>query len=432
MTADQTTARPAPIAYLTGEYPKVSHTFIQREVEGLRARGWTVEACTVRRPNPKDVVGAVQAEEQARTFCILDVAKRPAGLIGAHLWALRRDPGRWFSTLRLALRTGSPGIKARLWQIFYFLEAAVLARHLVGRGVVHLHNHFANSSCSVAMLTSEMSGIPFSVMFHGPAIFFEPQRWRIDEKIARARFVTCISHFCRSQAMYFSDPVHWSKLRIVHCGVTPADYGTARASGATRGDAPVVIFVGRLDAVKGVPLLLEAFAALRERHPEARLKIVGDGPARADCEARALALGLTERAEFLGYRAMDEVPALLDAADLLVLPSFAEGLPVVLMEALAARIPVIASRVAGVQELVEDGETGYAIPAGDLESLIARMDQLLGDPALRARLGAAGRARVEAEFDIAREVDWLGTILEGALAGRLPDGLRPAQDRGRG
>jgi len=428
MTVDQTTSRPAPIAYLTGEYPKVSHTFIQREVEGLRALGWQVEACTVRRPAARDVVGEIQKAEERRTFCILDEARRPARLIGAHLWALRRDPRRWLSALRLALGTGSPGIKGRLWQIFYFLEAAVLARHLVGRGVVHLHNHFANSSCSVAMLTSELSGIPFSVMLHGPAIFFEPERWRIDEKIARARFVTCISHFCRSQAMYFSEPAHWSKMRIVHCGVEPALYGAKRADSAAiepNSTHPVVIFIGRLDAVKGVLLLLEAFTALRERHPRARLRIVGDGPKRADYEARASALGLQEAVEFLGYRAMDEVPGLLDAADLLVLPSFAEGLPVVLMEALAARIPVIASRIAGVQELVEDGETGFAIPAGDLESLIARMDQLLGDPGLRARMGQAGRARVEAEFDIAREVVWLSEILEGALAGQLPDGLRP-------
>lgn len=422
MTDVPTTARTAPIAYLTGEYPKVSHTFIQREIEGLRALGWTVEACTVRRPAPKDVVGEIQKAEERRTFAVLEVAKRPAALIGAHLWALRRDPGRWFSALRLALGTGAPGVKARLWQLFYFLEAAVLARHLVERGVVHLHNHFANSSCSVAMLTSEMSGIPFSVMIHGPAIFFEPERWRLDAKIARARFVTCISHFCRSQAMYFSDPAHWGKLRIVHCGVTPAQYGGARPAAAA---GPVVIFIGRLDAVKGVPLLLEAFAALAAAHPGARLRIVGDGPRRADYEAQARALDLGERIEFLGYRAMDEVPALLDQADMLVLPSFAEGLPVVLMEALAARIPVIASRVAGVQELVEDNVTGLTIAAGDVEGLIAQMDRLMSDPDLRARMGRAGRARVEAEFDIAKEVHWLSEILTGAISGTLPEGLRP-------
>ena len=418
-----TTSRP-PIAYLSGEYPKVSHTFIQREADGLRALGWPVEACTVRRAPAKDVVGEEQKAEERATFCILETAKAPRKLIGAHLWALRTRPRRWLSAARIAWKTRPPGFRAHLWQLFYLVEATVLAHHLSQRGVVHLHNHFANSSCSVAMLAAEIAGIPFSVMFHGPAIFFEPKHWRIDEKIARARFVTCISHFCRSQAMYFSDPAQWSKMRIVHCGVVPADYDLPREGGAR----PVrAIFVGRLDAVKGVPLLLEAFAGLRDRHPEAGLWIVGDGPGRAEYEAQAQAMGLGAAVEFLGYRSMSEVPGLLAQSDLLVLPSFAEGLPVVLMEALAARIPVIASRVAGVQELVEDGVNGFTIPPGDVESLRARMEVLFSDPDLRAKMGASGRNRVCSEFDIAREAAWLSEILEGSIAGDLPGRLRPAQ-----
>jgi glycosyltransferase involved in cell wall biosynthesis len=409
-----------PIAYLTGEYPKVSHTFIQREIEGLRAKGWSVEACTVRTTAAKDVVGDVQKEEAANTFGVLDAAKNPKTLLNAHIWALKRDAKAWFRTAKLAWKTRPPGLKAGLWQLFYFLEAGVLAQHLSSKGVRHLHNHFANSSCSVAMLTSEMSGIPYSIMMHGPAIFYEPYWWRIDEKIARASFVACISHFCRSQAMYFSEPEHWSKLKIVHCGVTPADFGTQPRE--TRGKH--VIFVGRLDPVKGVPLVLEAFAAMRAKHPDAQLSIVGDGPSRTELEAHAKRLGLGDETQFLGYRASEEVPALLEAADMLLLPSFAEGVPVVFMEAMASNIPVIASRVAGVGELVEDGVAGYTIPAGDLETLKARLDALLSDGALCAQMGAAGRAKVEAEFDLAGEVEWLGDIISGAIDGDLPAGLR--------
>ncbi|WP_417269037.1 glycosyltransferase family 4 protein [Celeribacter sp.] len=410
-----------PIAYLTGEYPKVSHTFIQREIETLRGNGWTVEACTIRRAEAKDVVGAAQHDEARNTFGVLEAAKNPMTLIGAHIWALKRDAKSWARAARLAWKTRPTGAKAALWQLFYFLEAGVLARHLHAKGVRHIHNHFANSSASVAMLTSEMAGIPFSMTMHGPAIFFEPMHWRIDEKIARASFVACISHFCRSQAMYFSDPMHWDRLKIVHCGVMPAAYGTAPRK--TRGKR--IIFVGRLDPVKGVPLLLDAMARIAQDHPDAILTIVGDGPSRAAVEVQARDLGLGTSVMFLGYRASDEVTALLNETDLLVLPSFAEGVPVVLMEAMASRIPVVASRVAGVSELIEDGVSGFTIPAGDLDTLCARLDTLLSDPDLCARMGDEGRKMVESEFDLAREGAWIGEIFEGALDGQLPAQLRP-------
>jgi glycosyltransferase involved in cell wall biosynthesis len=409
------------IAYLTGEYPKVSHTFIQREVVALRGHGANVVTCTVRRANPKDVVGPDQKVEEKTTFCILATARAPQRLIGAHLAALRRAPGRWVSALRLAIRTRPPGFKALLYQLFYFAEAGVLARHLRRENVVHLHNHFGNSSCSVAMLTSEMSGIPFSFTEHGPAIFFEPMHWRIDEKVARARYVVAISHFCRSQLMLFSNQRHWPKIRIVHCGVQPDHYGrTSRAASGKR-----VLFVGRLDAVKGGPLLLDAFAAIRSDHPDALLTVVGDGRDRPALEAQAKTLGVAQAVTFAGYKTQTEVAALLEQSDMLVLPSFAEGVPVVLMEAMASHIPVIASRVAGVSELVEDGVTGFLVPPGDVATLAARLGDLLADPDLGQRMGQAGRQAVTAGFDIDQEAAWLLQILRGQTR---PGDLRPQAD----
>ncbi len=396
-----------PIAYLTGEYPKVSHTFILREVQALRAAGHEVHTFTARRAHPKDVVGDDQQAEQARTMSLVETARRaPGRVLAAHARALLRDPRGWFSTLALAWRTRPAGGKALLWQLFYFIEAGLLADELKRKGVVHLHNHFANSSCSVAMLTSALSGIPYSFTLHGPAIFFEPMHWRLDEKIARARFVACISHFSRSQAMLFSDQAHWSKLRIVHCGVTPDHYGTKpRESYGKR-----VVFVGRLAAVKGVPLLLDAFAALREKHPDAHLTIVGDGPDRAALETRAQ--DMRDAVTFLGYQPQDAVAGILEEADMLVLASFAEGVPVVLMEAMASRIPVIASQVAGVGELVKDGENGFLVSPGDVITLTDRLDRLLSDPALCADMGRAGRSQVEADFDLHREANWLGQLFD--------------------
>ncbi|MCB2105054.1 MAG: glycosyltransferase family 4 protein [Rhodobacteraceae bacterium] len=401
------------IAYLTGEYPKVSHTFIQREVAALRAHGVDVMTCTVRRAPARDVVGADQQEEQARTFCILDAARNPLRLLGAHLALIRRSPARWFEALRLAWRTRPPGLKALLWQAFYFAEAGVLARHLQKAGATHLHNHFANSSCSVAMLTSVMSGVPFSFTEHGPAIFFEVGKWHLGEKVARASFVACISHFCRSQMMLFSDPAHWHKFSIVHCGVEPARYGAV-----PRGDfAQRALFIGRMDPVKGVPVLLRAFGDVARDYPGARLDLVGDGPAMRDFTAMAQTTGVADRVRFLGYRNQDEVAAHLAEADMLVLPSFAEGVPVVLMEAMASRIPVIASRVAGVAELVEDGQSGFVLPPGDERSLATSLRTLFDAPERCREMGLAGRAKVEVEFDIRTE------------AARLAGQFAAAEDR---
>ncbi|MEC9311902.1 MAG: glycosyltransferase family 4 protein [Pseudomonadota bacterium] len=384
-----------PVAYLTGEYPKVSHTFIEREIGALRSLGVTVETYTMRRAAEKDVVGPTQKEEERNTWPVLRNAMQPLRLIGSHLALLRQAPGRWWEALKLARRTCPPGMKEAMWQVFYFFEAGVLAKRLQDRGVVHLHNHFANSSCTVAMLTSVMSGIPYSFTMHGPAIFFEPMKWRIDEKIARAAFVACISHFCRGQGMMFSDSAHWPRLKIVHCGIEPEKYGHVDRSNPGKR----LIFVGRLAPVKGGSVLLDGFARALEAHPDAHLTIVGDGPDKARLEAQAKALNMGNSVEFTGYLDSAQVAERLDRADILVLPSFAEGVPVVLMEAMAARMPVIGPKVAGVEELIEEGVSGHVIPPGDVETLAARINDLFADSARRAEMGIAGRAKVEADFN---------------------------------
>ena len=292
----------------------------------------------------------------------------------------------------------------------------MLAHHLRRESVTHLHNHIAKSSCTVAMLASQLSGIPYSFTLHGPDIFFAPEHWRLDEKIARARFVACISDFARAQAMLFSDQAHWPKLKIVHCGVDPARYD---ATGPR--DGHHLAFVGRLDAVKGVPLLLEALAEARKSLPDLRLTLVGDGPDREALLDQARALDLSEAVEFAGYLSQTEVAALLAYADCLVLPSFAEGVPVVLMEAMAARLPVIATRVGGVSELVEDGVSGLLVPPGDVASLTQAIKQVMKSD--RAAMGQAGRAAVEAGFDIGTEAKRLAHLLRAGPD--LPHDKRP-------
>jgi glycosyltransferase involved in cell wall biosynthesis len=387
----------------------VSHTFIQREVAGLRALGFTVETCSVRRPDESHLTGPEERDAEASSFYILDAARHPATLPRALLFALAQ-PGHTLRTVALAWRTAPPGARGALKQLAYLAEALILARHLKTQHVDHLHNHFADPSANVAMLTSELSGIPFSYTLHGPAELYEPVKWHLREKTARASFVACISHFARAQAMYFSDPVHWHKLRIVHCGVQPTLYNHTPSVSAQHSGTRL-IFVGRLTAIKGLRVLLEAFIKARETRANLHLTLVGDGDDRPYLEQIAEPLG--EAVQFTGYLSQGDVAKALAATDVLILPSFAEGLPVVLMEALASARPVIATQVGGVSELVEDGVNGFVVPPGDAESLAKRIAQLADDPTLRTRMGEAGRVKVCAEFDVQQEAARIGALFDG-------------------
>lgn len=386
-----------PIAYLTSEYPALSHTFVLREIAALRELGHEVLTCSIRTTSGPHIAGEAEAKEARATFYVLAAAKKPARLLAAIGYGVTR-PGKLFSALRLAFKTSAPGPKALLWQMFYVVEALVLAKHLSEKNVSHLHVHFANAGCSVSMLASELSGIPFSFTLHGPSIFFEPYRWRIDEKIARAKFVACISNFCRSQGMIFADQDHWPKMKIVHCGVVPDRYLKADRKPEQR-----LVFVGRLAAVKGVAVLLRAMVEVKTRFPNVHLTLIGDGDERPALEALARELELEETVVFAGARTQAQVAETLSQSDVFVLPSFAEGVPVVLMEAMASELPVVATRIAGISELVEDGTAGFLVPPGSEAELVAAITRLLENPETCRSFALAGRAKVEAEFDILKE-----------------------------
>lgn len=409
------------LAYLTGEYPRASDTFIQREVAALRVLGHEVETCSIRTTGTEHLVGPEQRAEHQRTFKVLEAARQPLRLIASHLRWMRR-PGRYLSALKLAWTTAPKGLRGRLCNLIYFLEAGVLAAHLQDQGVTHLHNHIAKASCTVAMLVNALSGLPYSFTIHGPDIFFEPLHWRIDEKARRATFVSCISDFCRSQVMAFTDHEVWHKLHIVHCGVDPERYGKAWHSG-TR-----LLFVGRLAPVKGGRVLLRAVAQLRQIHPDVTLRIIGDGPDRAMLEALSQQLGLSDCVSFLGYQNQDAVAQALLETDLFVLPSFAEGVPVVLMEAMASGVPVVTTRIAGVPELVEHGEMGWLVQPGDVAVLAQALDRGFQDAPERQAMGEMGRERVERDFNIHHEAAWLSRLICGYQDGMPPQGKRPERD----
>jgi glycosyltransferase involved in cell wall biosynthesis len=402
---------------MTGEYLRLSpFVFIHREVSALRRLGFHIETVTIRGlADTGEAVNDAQREEAERIFVVLPPSL--GRLLGSHARLFGRAPTRWFGALRLAWQTRPPGLPALLRQLAYFAEAGIVAEHMRERGLMHLHNHFASSSGTVAMLAAQLGGFTFSLSEHGPDIFWAPDWWRLDAKFSRALFVACISRFCRSQVLIWTPVERWGRVPIVHCGVDPTEYAV-RAHRDTGGRR--LLFTGRLARVKGLPVLLAALELLRARHPDVELSLAGDGPERGVLEVEARRLGVADRVRFLGYQSSDQVRALLQDTDVFVLPSFAEGVPVVLMEAMASGVPVVTTRVAGVSELVEDGVSGFVVSPGDVEALARAIDTLLGDPALRDRFGAAGRRMVEREFDVGREGAWLGEVFESALAGVDP------------
>lgn len=406
------------IAYLTGEYPRATDTFIQREVAALREKGVDVYTFAIRKPGNEHIVGPEQKTERDRTFYILPV--NPIPLLLAHLTLLLSSPGRYLRTLKLAWSTRQPGLLATFYQLFYFVEAGILAKQIGVKQIQHLHNHLADSSCTVAMLAAELGGFTFSFTMHGPNIFFEPHRWRIDEKIKRALFICCISHYCRSQGMIFVPFDKWNRMHIIHCGVDPALFNLVSH------DEPGkrLLYTGRLAAVKGLPIMFESLAILKSSHPDIVLTVVGDGPDRAKLEQMTARLGLDENVKFVGYQSQAEVRKHMQQTDVFVLPSFAEGVPVVLMEAMAAGVPVVATQIAGVSELVEEGVSGYLVPPGDAVVLAERIETLLTDNQLRARFGATGRAKVEKDFNIHHEVALLYRVMTAALQGKV-ESIRP-------
>ena len=406
------------VGYLTGVYPRATDTFIQREVASLRAAGVDVTTFSIRRPDTAQLVGHEQQQELSTTrYVLADGAGRIAlAVLGAAL----SSPRRWVCTMSVAWRTRVVGVRGALKQVAYFAEACVVAGQVRRRRLQHLHNHFPDSSGTVAMLAASLAGVSFSFTMHGAEILRDVDKWRLDEKVARALFVVSVSWYGRSQAMLVSPASSWPRVHVVHCGVDLS----ASAPRTHHRDGRHVAFVGRLDDVKGLPLLLDAIAVVRAHHPDVRLTLVGDGPSRASLVASVQRLGLADCVTFTGYRTQAEVREILSTVDVFALPSFFEGIPVSLMEAMAGGVPVVASNLPGIAELVEDGVGGRLARPGDADHLAELIVALLGDEALRNRMGVAGRAKVADEFDLDDEASRLRNLLMSSLDGRqLP--VRP-------
>lgn len=386
------------IGYLTSQYPATSHTFIRREVEALRARGIDIACFSIRRPIPAELTAESDKRAFEDTFYVLPPAF--ATLVGGHALEVFRHPARYLATLKLALRHRAPGMKSLIWALFHFLEAIHLARELRRRGITHLHNHFANAGANVGLLASCFLSLPWSLTLHGISETDYPAGLLLAEKIAHAKFVACVSWFGRAQAMRITPRDQWSKFLTVRCGVRLAEVDAIHQPPKAEGKGKRIICVGRLSIEKAHPGLFEAFANLIRDLPDSRLVLVGDGPDRQMLEDHAKRLGISESIEFLGRKTEAETLIEIAKSDMLVVSSFMEGLPVVLMEAMALRVPVVASHVAGIPELLEDGRQGLLFRPADWTDLHRAMGHMLMDPVMRDGFVKAAREKIEAEFDI--------------------------------
>jgi glycosyltransferase involved in cell wall biosynthesis len=396
------------VAYLTNQYPHVRHTFIRREIVALEALGIEVERFSLR-DFSHDVVDPADIEEAKKTHALL--AEGKLRLLGALLATLFTRPIRWFKAFITATRLGRRARQVlRHWA--YLAEACLIRKHLAQCGAEHLHVHFATNPAVVALLCRMLGGPAYSLTVHGPEEWDRPEALSLREKYEGAAFVVAVSDFGRCQVYRWCGPAHWPKVRVVRCGV---DEAYLNAEPTPLPDTNRLIVVAGLTQQKGHLLLIQALAQVAKAGHDFEVLLIGDGPLRPAIEAESKRLGIDGKVRLLGWQTNAQVREHLLSARALVLPSFAENLPVAMMEALALARPVLGTYIAGVPELIENGVNGWLVPAGNVEAIAAAIVGILKTPPDElSRMGRAGVERVRQLHDARTEAAKLAELFRRA------------------
>jgi colanic acid/amylovoran biosynthesis glycosyltransferase len=397
------------IAYFTNIYPAVSHTFIRREIRALEALGFMVLRYAVKPDenivDPKDMrereqtryITSTRVDEWVRC-CVFMLLTRPLGVGGAIVQAIKIG---WRSDRGLGRH------------LVYAAEATMLAYWCCHNAVQHIHAHFGTNPAAIAMLASQISGIPYTFTVHGPEEFDKWAFIALAEKIRRCKFVVAVSSFGRSQLYRCVEPEYWHKVQVIHCGLAPGFFAAVNSPEST---ARRLVCVGRLSAQKGQLVLIEAARRLASEGEDFELVIAGGGEMQAEIETLIVHYGLQAKVRITGWINGQEVRNEILAARALVVPSFAEGLPVVIMEAMALRRPIIGTFVAGIPELVHSGEHGWLVPASDLDALVDAMRACLNAPVeTLKRMGEAAWERVRLRHNIGTEAEKLANSFKGQI-----------------
>jgi len=402
------------LGYLISRYPGVSHTFILREVRQLRKAGFDIFCVSVNEPDRGLGEMTSDEREEARTTYYLK-AHGIAGALMAHLWGLLQ-PVRYIRGLLQSLGFEGLNLKRGFYGFFYFTEALMVARWMSLNRLTHLHVHFATAAANIALLLKHVSAAGVSMTIHGPDEFYDVPGQKLIEKVAASDFLVCIGRFARSQMMKLAPAAQWNKFEICPLGVDIGLYD--REKSKCTGKPFTILCVGRLTPAKGQRILIDACAALRDWGRDFRLVVVGSGPDDNLLRAAVSHHRMETIVEFTGALNQDQVRARYHDSDVFALPSFAEGIPVVLMEAMASGVPCVTTRITGIPELIRDGIDGLLVTPSDTQELADTLAMLMDDPELREELGKTGRARVAEHYNLSENVARLGEIFKTRLGNR--------------
>lgn len=390
------------IAYLVNQYPKISHSFIRREIQALEKKGLHIKRYSIRY-SQDSLVDIEDKQELQKTQFILNVGI--FGLLINLFKTLIFYPLPFIKTFLFTLKIGYRSHSGILLNLAYFGEACVLSFSLKEQQINHIHAHFGTNSTTVAMLCSVLFDFTYSFTIHGPEEFDKPEAIALPEKIKKATFIIAISSYGKSQIFRWCDYQQWHKIHIIHCGLDEKFIDAKLTSITSKNN---VVCVGRLCPQKGQLLLLKAIAKLKKKKIICQLTLVGDGELREDIENLAEKLGIKSQVEITGWANSDEVKQYITDAKLMVMPSFAEGLPVVIMESLALGIPVISTYIAGIPELVVNDECGWLIRAGDIDALDLAIEYALNLPIEKLeKMGNQGKVAVTKNHNIYEETEKL-------------------------
>lgn len=399
------------VAYFINQYPKVSHSFIRREILALERQGLDVLRIALRGWDA-ELVDVEDLSERDKTQYVLLHGLR--GLLGPLLKTALLQPAKMLRALLWATRLARLNERSLLYHWVYVAEACQLVQWVRAAGASHVHAHFGTNSAEIALLAKLLGGTTFSFTVHGPEEFDKPLGIHLREKIEHSAFVVAISSFCRSQLFRWVNSAHWNKVQVVRCGIESGFHNGIEAQcNANR----QLVCVGRLSEQKGHLLLIEAAALLVSEGEDFTLVLAGDGELRPQIEAAIAKNQLGTRVAITGWIGSAEVREHLLGSRALVLSSFAEGLPVVVMEAMALARPVVATQVAAMAELVEDGLSGWLCPAGDVEALARAMQRCLraGEEQL-ASMGTHARAAVLSRHDVDAQARELASLFRSQPA----------------
>lgn len=362
------------IAYFVNQYPKVSHSFIRREILALERQGFEILRISLRGWDA-ELADAEDVLEREHTRYVLQDGM--VKLVMSVLSVIFTRPFRFIVAFQLALKMSMRADRPLPIHLIYLAEACCIIPWLKDFDARHIHAHFGTNSAEIVMLAHALGGPTYSFTVHGPDEFDKPQFLGIADKVHRSAFVVAISSYGRSQLYRWVDHAHWPKVKVVHCGLETAFHDVAPVPPPT---APRLVCVGRLWADKGQLLLIEAVHRLAQQGIRLELVLAGDGEMRAELEDLIERYALAAQIRITGWISSHRVREEILAARALVLPSFAEGLPVVIMEAMALRRPVLTTFIAGIPELVRHGENGWLFPAGEIDQLATAIGECLRLP----------------------------------------------------